>query len=100
MGDIHNMAKSSKDRSNIGVFTNSNKERYPQKNVYKKDTLSEKDIGDSARPDRIEIQRGQIDLDQQFTQGFRVRSDTTMRDMDDLVERRWGQTMIEETPKR
>jgi hypothetical protein len=92
------MGKSSKSSS--GVFTNSNKERYPQKDVYKKDTLSKKDVGDSARPGRIEIQRGNVDLDEQFTQGFRVRSDTTKRDMDDLVERRWGQTMIEETPKR
>jgi hypothetical protein len=92
------MAKSSKDRS--GLFTTSNKERYPQDNVYKKDTLSNKEVGDSARPGRIEIQRGAVDLDEQFTQGFRVRSDTTIRDMDDLVERRWGQTMIEETPKR
>lgn len=94
------MAKSSKDRSSSGVFTTSNKERYPQKNVYKKDTLSDKDVGDSSRPGRIEIQRGPVDLDEQFTQGFRVRSDTTTRDMNDLVERRWGQTMIEETPKR
>lgn len=94
------MAKSSKNRSNTGVFTTSNKERYPQDNVYKRDTLSNKKEGDSARPDRIEIQRGRVDLDQQFTQGFRVRSDTTVRDMDDLVERRWGQTMIEVTPKR
>ncbi len=94
------MAKSNKDRSSGDIFTTSNKERYPQKNVYKKDTLSREDVGDSARPGRIEIQRGQVDLDQQFTQGFRVRSDTTRRDMDDLVERRWGQTMIEETPKR
>jgi hypothetical protein len=94
------MVKSSKDRSSSGVFTTSNKERYPQNNVYRKDTLSNKEVGDSSRPDRIEIQRGKVDLDQQFTQGFRVRSDTTMRDMDDLVERRWGQTMIEETPKR
>jgi hypothetical protein len=94
------MAKSSKDKSSTGVFTTSNKERYPQKDVYKKDTLSRKNEGDSARPGRIEIQRGPVDLDEQFTQGFRVRSDTTMRDMDDLVERRWGQTMIEETPKR
>lgn len=75
------MAKSSKSSS--GVFTN-----------------SKKDVGDSARPGRIEIQRGNVDLDEQFTQGFRVRSETTKRDMDDLVERRWGQTMIEETPKR
>jgi hypothetical protein len=94
------MAKSSKNRSSSGVFTTSNKERYPQKDVYKKDTLSKKDVGDSARPGRIEIQRGPVDLEEQFTQGFRVRSDTTMRDMDDLVERRWGQTMIEETPRR
>lgn len=94
------MAKSSKDRSNTGVFTTSNKERYPQDNVYRKDTESRKDVGGSARPGRIEIQRGPVDLDQQFTQGFRVRSDTTIRDMDNLVERRWGQTMIEETPKR
>jgi hypothetical protein len=94
------MAKDSKDRSNSGLFTTSNKERYPQDNVYKRDTLSNREVGDSARPDRIEIQRGKVDLDQQFTQGFRVRSDTTIRDMDDLVERRWGQTMIEETPKR
>lgn len=92
------MGKSSKDRS--GVFTTSNKERYPQKNVYKRDTLSEKDVGDSSRPDNIEIQRGAIDLDQQFTQGFRVRSDTTERDMHNLAERRRCQTMIEETPKR
>lgn len=92
------MARSNKDRS--GIFTTSNKERYPQKDVYRKDTLSKKDVGDSARPDRIEIQRGPVDLDEQFTQGFRVRSDTTIRDMDDLVERRWGQTMIEEMPKR
>jgi hypothetical protein len=94
------MAKASKDRSNTGVFTTSNKERYPQDNVYRKDTLSNKREGDSARPGRIEIQRGPVDMDQQFTQGFRVRSDTTVRDMDDLVERRWGQTMIEDTPKR
>jgi hypothetical protein len=94
------MVKSSKDRSGSGVFTTSNKERYPQNNVYRKDTLSNREVGSSVRPGRIEIQRGPVDLDQQFTQGFRVRSDTTIRDMDDLVERRWGQTMIEETPKR
>ena len=94
------MAKSGKNRSSSGVFTTSNKERYPQHNVYKKDTLSTKDVGDSPRSGRIEIQRGPVDLDEQFTQGFRVRSDTTRRDMNDLVERRWGQTMIEETPKR
>lgn len=94
------MTKASKDRSSTGVFTTSNKERYPQNNVYRKDTLSNKHEGDSTRPGRIEIQRGIVDIDQQFTQGFRVRSDTTVRDMDDLVERRWGQTMIEETPKR
>ncbi len=94
------MAKSSKGGSKGGVFTTSNKERYPQDNVYKRDTLSKKDVGDDARPGRIEIQRGPIDLEEQFTQGFRVRSDTTMRDMEDLVERRWGQTMIEETPRR
>lgn len=92
------MAKSNKSGS--GVFTTSNKERYPQKNVYKNDTLSSKDVGDSSRPGRIEIQRGPVDLDEQYTQGFRVRSDTTVRDMNNLVERRWGQTMIEETPKR
>ncbi len=94
------MAKSSKNRSESGIFTNSNKERYPQDNVYRKDTLSTKEVGDSSRPGRIEIQRGPVDLNEQFTQGFRVRSDTTQRDMNDLVERRWGQTMIEQTPKR
>jgi hypothetical protein len=94
------MAKSSKDKAHAGIFTTSNKERYPQNNVYRKDTLSNRQEGDSERPDRIEIQRGPVDLDQQFTQGFRVRSDTIERDMDDLVERRWGQTMIEQTPKR
>jgi len=94
------MAKSSKSNARSGVFTTSNKERYPQDNVYKKDTLSKKEVGDTPRPGRIEIQRGPVDLDEQFTQGFRVRSDTTSRDMNDLVERRWGQTMIEETPKR
>jgi len=94
------MSKSGKDRSGSGIFTTSNKERYPQKDVYRRDTLSEKDVGDSERPGRIEIQRGPVDLDEQFTQGFRVRSDTTIRDMNDLVERRWGQTMIEDTPKR
>lgn len=94
------MGKSNKDKSNSGVFTKTNKERYPQKVVYRRDTLSEKDVGDSSRPDQIEIQRGRIDLNQQFTQGFRVRSDTTERDMEDLGKRLWGQMMIEQTPKR
>ena len=52
------------------------------------------------RPGRIEIQKGPINLDEQFTQGFRTREDTTRRDTRNMDDRRSGQTLTKHEPKR
>lgn len=46
------------------------------------------------------IQKGPINLDEQFTQGFRTREQTTRKDTADMMGRRSGQTLTLHQPKR
>lgn len=62
--------------------------------------MAKKSQDRSERPGRIEIQRGPINLDEQFTQGFSTREQTTFRDTMNMEARRYFQTMDLHTPKR
>jgi hypothetical protein len=52
------------------------------------------------RPGRVEIQKGPIDLNAQYTNKFNREPEKTIRDIQENSMRRYGQTLELHTPKR
>ena len=55
---------------------------------------------DNARPGGVEIQKGPINLDEQFMSGFRREPEMTREDIKNMEGRRDGQILTLHTPKR
>lgn len=52
------------------------------------------------RPGRIEIQRGPISMDEQYSLAFSREPEKTRQDMQNLADRRSGMTLTKHEPKR
>lgn len=52
------------------------------------------------RPGRIEIQRGPVSMDEQYSLAFPREPDRTMEDMRNMQMRREGMTLTKHEPKR
>jgi hypothetical protein len=52
------------------------------------------------RPDRIEIQKGPISMDEQYSLAFPREPQRTREDMQNLEDRRAGMTLTKHEPKR
>jgi hypothetical protein len=60
-----------------------------------KSSMSSKD-----RPGRIEIQKGPISMDEQYSLAFPREPQRTREDMQNLEDRRAGMTLTKHEPKR
>lgn len=49
---------------------------------------------------KVEIQKGPINLDEQFMSGFRREPEMTREDVSNMQERRSGQILTKHEPKR
>jgi hypothetical protein len=52
------------------------------------------------RPGRIEVQKGPISMDEQYTMAFPREPERTREDMQNLEMRRSGMTLTKHEPKR
>lgn len=52
------------------------------------------------RPGRIEIQKGPVSMDEQYSLAFPRESERTRQDMKNLEDRRSGMTLTKHEPKR
>lgn len=52
------------------------------------------------RPGRIEVQKGPISMDEQFSLAFSREPERTRGDMQNLQDRRAGMTLTKHEPKR
>jgi hypothetical protein len=52
------------------------------------------------RPASIEIQKGPVSMDEQFSLAFPKEPDRTREDMQNLADRRSGMTLTKHEPKR
>ncbi len=52
------------------------------------------------KPTKVEVQKGPIRMEEQFTQGFMGRPQCIMEDIAKGDLRRWGQTMDLHEPKK
>ena len=52
------------------------------------------------RPGRIEIQKGPISMDEQYSLAFTREPERTREDMQNLQDRRAGMTLTKHEPKR
>lgn len=52
------------------------------------------------RPGPVEIQKGPISMDEQYSLSFTREPERTMRDMQNLEDRRAGMTLTKHEPKR
>jgi hypothetical protein len=52
------------------------------------------------KPTKVEVQKGPIRMEEQFTQGFTGRPQCIMEDIDKADLRRSGQTLTLHEPKR
>ena len=55
---------------------------------------------DKSRPAGIEIQKGPISMDEQYSLNFPREPERTREDMKNLEDRRGGMTLTLHTPKR
>ncbi len=52
------------------------------------------------RPGRVEIQKGPISMDEQYSMAFDREPQKTRQDMQNLEDRRSGMTLTKHEPKR
>ncbi len=59
-----------------------------------------KSSSNKDRPGRIEIQKGPVSMDEQYSMAFPREPERTREDMQNLADRRAGMTLTKHEPKR